>query len=80
MNKELLDDILSLEDKAVSEIENASSLQDLEKVRLLYLGKKGVVRAYFDNLKKIENAEKKRDLGAVINALRDKIDRSSYHE
>lgn len=74
MNKELLDDILSLEDKAVSEIENASSLQDLEKVRLLYLGKKGVVRAYFDNLKKIENAEKKRDLGAVINALRDKID------
>lgn len=32
MNKELLDDILSLEDKAVSEIENASSLQDLEKL------------------------------------------------
>ncbi len=74
MNKELLDDILSLEDKAISEIESASSLQDLEKVRLLYLGKKGVVRAYFDNLKKIENAGKKRDLGAVINALRDKID------
>lgn len=40
MNKELLDDILSLEDKAVSEIENASSLQDLEKVRLSYLGKR----------------------------------------
>ncbi len=31
MNKELLNEILSLEDKAVSEIEDASFLQDLEK-------------------------------------------------
>lgn len=74
MNKELLDDILSLEDKAVSEIENASSLQDLEKVRLSYLGKKGVIKAYFDNLKEIEDAGKKRNLGEVINVLRNKLD------
>jgi phenylalanyl-tRNA synthetase alpha chain len=71
MNKELL---TLLEDKAISEIENASSLQDLEKVRLSYLGKKGTVKAYFDNLKKIENAEEKRNLGEIINSLRDKLD------
>ncbi|MCM1002090.1 phenylalanine--tRNA ligase subunit alpha [Wolbachia pipientis] len=74
MNKELLNEIPSLEDKAVSEIEGASSLQDLEKVRLSYLGKKGVIKIYFDDLKKIEDAEKKRDLGAVINVLRNKLD------
>lgn len=74
MNKELLNEILSLEDKAVSEIEGASSLQDLEKVRLSYLGKKGVIKIYFDDLKKIEDAEKKRDLGVVINVLRNKLD------
>ncbi|QMV45625.1 phenylalanine--tRNA ligase subunit alpha [Wolbachia pipientis] len=74
MNKELLNEIPSLEDKAVSEIENASSLQDLEKVRLSYLGKKGVVKAYFDNLKEIEDAGKKRNLGEVINVLRNKLD------
>ncbi|MEY2392869.1 phenylalanine--tRNA ligase subunit alpha [Wolbachia endosymbiont of Tettigetta isshikii] len=73
MNKELLNEIPSLEDKAVSEIEGASSLQDLEKVRLSYLGKKGVIKIYFDDLKKIEDAEKKRDLGAVINVLRNKL-------
>ncbi|MDR2978640.1 MAG: phenylalanine--tRNA ligase subunit alpha [Rickettsiales bacterium] len=73
MNKELLNEIPSLEDKAVSEIEDASSLQDLEKVRLSYLGKKGVIKIYFDDLKKIEDAEKKRDLGAVINVLRNKL-------
>ncbi len=74
MNKELLNEIPSLEDKAVSEIEGASSLQDLEKVRLSYLGKKGVIKIYFDDLKKIEDEEKKRDLGAVINVLRNKLD------
>ncbi|MDE5061180.1 MULTISPECIES: phenylalanine--tRNA ligase subunit alpha [Wolbachia] len=74
MNKELLNEIPSLEDKAVSEIENASSLQDLEKVRLSYLGKKGVIKAYFDNLKEIEDAGKKRNLGEVINVLRNKLD------
>ncbi|MDR2548416.1 MAG: phenylalanine--tRNA ligase subunit alpha [Rickettsiales bacterium] len=74
MNKELLNEIPSLEDKAVSEIEGASSLQDLEKVRLSYLGKKGVIKIYFDGLKKIEDAKKKRDLGAVINVLRNKLD------
>ncbi|MDR2609670.1 MAG: phenylalanine--tRNA ligase subunit alpha [Rickettsiales bacterium] len=74
MNKELLNEIPSLEDRAVSEIESASSLQDLEKVRLSYLGKKGVIKIYFDDLRKIEDAEKKRDLGAVINVLRNKLD------
>lgn len=74
MNKELLNEIPSLEDKAVSEIENASSLQDLEKVRLSYLGKKGVIKAYFDNLKEIEDTGKKRNLGEVINVLRNKLD------
>ncbi|MGL9681877.1 MAG: phenylalanine--tRNA ligase subunit alpha [Wolbachia sp.] len=73
MNKELLNEIPSLEDKAVSEIDGASSLQDLEKVRLSYLGKRGVIKIYFDDLKKIKDAEKKRDLGAVINVLRNKL-------
>ncbi|MCA4775026.1 phenylalanine--tRNA ligase subunit alpha [Wolbachia endosymbiont of Mansonella ozzardi] len=74
MNKDLLNEIPLLEDKAVSEIEGASSLQDLEKVRLSYLGRKGMIKIYFDNLKKIEDAEKKRDLSAVINVLRNKLD------
>jgi phenylalanyl-tRNA synthetase alpha chain len=65
MNKEILNEITSFEDKAVSEIENASSLQDLEKVRLSYLGKKGVIKAYFDNLKEIEDAGRKRNLGEL---------------
>nr|WP_255586037.1 phenylalanine--tRNA ligase subunit alpha [Wolbachia endosymbiont of Mansonella perstans] len=68
-----MNEIPLLEDKAVSEIEGASSLQDLEKVRLSYLGRKGMIKIYFDDLKKIEDAEKKRNLSAVINVLRNKL-------
>ncbi|EAL57742.1 phenylalanyl-tRNA synthetase, alpha subunit [Wolbachia endosymbiont of Drosophila ananassae] len=38
------------------------------------MGKKGVIKAYFDNLKEIEDAGKKRNLGEVINVLRNKLD------
>ncbi|MGL9732439.1 MAG: phenylalanine--tRNA ligase subunit alpha [Wolbachia sp.] len=74
MNKDLLNEISLLEDKALSKIENASSLQDLEKVRLSYFGKNGVIKIYFDDLKKIKDQEKKRDFGAIINVLRNKLD------
>ncbi|QKX01959.1 phenylalanine--tRNA ligase subunit alpha [Wolbachia endosymbiont of Cruorifilaria tuberocauda] len=74
MNEDLLNEIPLLENKAISEIEHASSLKDLEKVRLLYLGKKGVIKAYFSDLKKMRNAGKKRNLSMVINLLRNKLD------
>lgn len=73
MNKELQDEILKLKGKAISEIENTFSLQDLEKVRLEYLGKKGVIKSYFDGLKEIQDTEKKRSSGEIINDLRDKL-------
>ncbi|QKX02484.1 phenylalanine--tRNA ligase subunit alpha [Wolbachia endosymbiont of Dirofilaria (Dirofilaria) immitis] len=74
MNKELLNEMSLLENRAVSEIESASSLQSLEKVRLLYLGRKGVIKAYFNGLRKMKNTEKKYNLGKAINALRNKLD------
>ncbi|HCE59348.1 MAG TPA: phenylalanine--tRNA ligase subunit alpha [Wolbachia sp.] len=73
MSTQLKDEISSIKNKAIAEIESVASLQNLEKLRLLYLGKKGVIRSYFDNLKKVEDAENKRSLGAVINDLHDSL-------
>ncbi|MDG7056052.1 MAG: phenylalanine--tRNA ligase subunit alpha [Wolbachia endosymbiont of Meromenopon meropis] len=75
MNEGVLSEVSLLEDKAVSEIENASSLQDLEKIRLIYLGKRGTIKIYFDELKKIKNTEKRRKLCLVINCLRSKLNK-----
>ncbi|OEY86848.1 phenylalanine--tRNA ligase subunit alpha [Wolbachia pipientis] len=66
-------EIALLESKAISEIKTIVSLQGLEKIKLDYLGKKGIIRSYFHNLKKIENVEEKRKLGAIINAFYDKL-------
>ncbi|QKX03059.1 phenylalanine--tRNA ligase subunit alpha [Wolbachia endosymbiont of Litomosoides sigmodontis] len=74
MNKDLLNKIPLIEGKAVYEIESAFSLQDLKKIRLSYLGKSGVIKACFNDLKKVKDAEKKHDLGAAINILRNKLD------
>ncbi len=80
MGTELKDEMYSVEYKATSEIESASCLQDLEKIRLLYLGKKGIIKSYFNKLKIIQDIEKKRTLGAVINALHDKLNDLIKHK
>lgn len=73
MSTQLKDEISLIKNKVFAEIESVASLQGLEKLRLLYLGKKGVIRSYFDSLKEIEDAENKRSLGAVINNLHDSL-------
>ncbi|MDN5248191.1 MAG: phenylalanine--tRNA ligase subunit alpha [Wolbachia endosymbiont of Tyrophagus putrescentiae] len=73
MSIELEKEISMIESKVISEIEGISSLQDLEQARVRYLGRKGVIRSYFDSLKQIKDADEKRSLGAVINALHDKL-------
>ncbi|UWI83193.1 phenylalanine--tRNA ligase subunit alpha [Wolbachia endosymbiont of Howardula sp.] len=74
MSQELLNHIHALEEKAISRIEQIISLSDLEIVRLLYLGKRGIIRTYFNRLKEIHNQQEKCYIGASINALRDKLD------
>jgi phenylalanyl-tRNA synthetase alpha chain len=69
MNDKLQTDIALLEDKVIFEIKSTTSMQELEKIKLAYLGKKGVIKSYFNNLKKIEDTEEKQKLGAVINAF-----------
>ena len=50
-----LNDILA---KAKGEIEAASSLEDLEKARVKYLGKKGLVTDLKKNISKLPKEEK----------------------
>lgn len=73
MSTELKDEISSIKSKAIFEIEGVASLQELERLRLLYLGKKGIVRSYFNTLREIKDEEEKRSLGGVINDLNDKL-------
>ena len=70
MNKELMNEITSLEYKSLSEIESASFCK-IWKWKS-YLGKKGIIKTYFDN-KKSRRWRKKRNLGDVIKVIRSQL-------
>ena len=70
MNKELMNEITSLEYKSLSEIESASFCK-IWKWKS-YLGKKGIIKTYFDK-KRVEDEEKN-----VIWAMLSKLYAVSY--
>jgi phenylalanyl-tRNA synthetase alpha chain len=68
----LLDKLKDLEQTAVKEIVASSTLEELEKHRIQYLGRKGVIT---DSIKSITNVAKKDKpkVGQFINELKQKI-------
>ena len=56
-------------------IKEVSSLNDLEKVRVEFLGKKGLVTSLMQTLREVPN-EQKREMGQAINGLKNVIDSS----
>lgn len=64
-----------MKDKAIQEIESASSAQSLQDVRVKYLGKKGLVTQQLKGLGKLPPEERKR-AGQEINALKSAIEQA----
>lgn len=65
--------ISSLENRALEEIKNAKTLQDIDSVRVRYLGKKGEVTALLKGIGQAPPEERPK-IGAKVNALREKIE------
>ena len=58
-----------IESNAKQEINNANSIEELEKVRVAQLGKKGVISAQLQKLGKMP-AEKRKEFGASVNKVK----------
>lgn len=65
--------IKQLRQKAIEKLQNLVSTQDLENMRIEYLGKKGEVVTLLKSLKDVE-AEKRKEFGKKANELRDYIE------
>ena len=50
----------------------AESLKEVEDLRIKFLGKKGLVTELFNDFREVPN-EKKREVGALINELKNKV-------
>lgn len=62
-------DARAIESQLRADVENAKSAQDLEGVRLRYLGRKGLVTAYLHGIKDAEPADRPK-IGAEANRLK----------
>ena len=65
-----MDSLESIKDKALALIESASSLAQLDDVRVKFLGKKGVISGQMKTLGKL-SAEERPKAGSKINEVRD---------
>ena len=59
----------AIESALCADVENASNAQDLEAVRLRYLGRKGLITAYLHGIKDADPAERPK-IGAEANRLK----------
>ncbi len=67
-----MEEIERVEKEAVEQIQKASSWEDLEKVRIRYLGRKSILNQLFSRLPTLEKEERAR-LGRRLNAFKEKL-------
>ena len=58
--------IEELKEKAISKIKEATSLKDLDDIKVSYFGKKGEITAIMQSFKDMA-AEDRKELGKIIN-------------
>lgn len=69
----MIDDIQRIRDEARNKLSSIDDLTELDRLRVQYLGKKGVVTAALKQLKDL-TPEKRREVGAVVNETRDELE------
>lgn len=67
-----MEDISQIREKAISEIKGSSSLEELEGLRVKYLGRKGVITDILRSLKDMSIEDKKK-VGPMANSLKDDL-------
>ncbi len=65
--------INELEKECMSLIENASTQDELEKIRVKYCGKKGEITGILKSLKDL-SIEEKKSIGSAVNVLKNKVE------
>ena len=63
---------LELKQEFLNALENANSMEDLENIRIAYLGKKGSVTELMKEMKNLSNEEKK-TFGQKVNELKNEV-------
>lgn len=71
----MIDHIQRIRDEAEARISSAANTDELEKLRVHYLGKKGLITALLHQLRELSQ-EKRREVGAVLNRIKEEFETS----
>lgn len=69
----MLRELQRLEEEAYEEIGKITTLDELEKIRIKYLGRKGILTSVFKCLVRIPKAER-REIGGLANEIKSKVE------
>ncbi|MCB0403696.1 MAG: phenylalanine--tRNA ligase subunit alpha [Bdellovibrionales bacterium] len=69
----MIDDIQRIRDEARNKLSSVDDLTELDRLRVQYLGKKGVVTTALKQLKDL-TPEQRKEIGAVVNEARDELE------
>jgi phenylalanyl-tRNA synthetase alpha chain len=71
------DQLIQMKDEALKRIDEASSLDEMEAIRVAYLGKKGEIQLMMSKLRDLSNEERPA-FGALINLSKTEVEQALY--
>ena len=72
MSDDIKDKIDLIAEESITKISKSKNLNELEDLRILYLGKKGLVTSFLKTMKDLEQSEKI-NIGKKLNLLKNKL-------
>src|SRR5947209_5095680 len=69
----MIDHIQRIRDEAETKISSAPDAQELDRLRVHYLGKKGLITGLLHQLKDL-SPDKRREMGAVLNKIKEEFE------
>ena len=71
----MVDNIEEIEKEVLKNISKAESFDELQKIKIAELGKKGRIKSLIKSLSSL-NSQDKKEQGIIFNSLRDKINKN----
>ncbi len=72
MSDDIKDKIEKVAEESISKISKSINLHELEKLRILYLGKKGLITSFLKSMKNLEQSQKI-EIGKKLNLIKSKL-------
>ena len=72
MSDDIKDKIKLITDESIAKISKSENLNELEEIRIFYLGKKGLITSFLKMMKDLEQS-KRIEIGKKLNLLKNKL-------